>query len=67
MVFTAIGLILGPQCLGVLRLNVATKGLRILAELTLAMVLFTDAPMRTCALSDAASVSPSGFCSSACR
>src|SRR5215472_5561908 len=43
IVFTAIGFILGPDGLGVLRINITGEGLRILAELTLAMVLFTDA------------------------
>jgi NhaP-type Na+/H+ or K+/H+ antiporter len=43
MVFTGIGVLLGPECLGVLYLDIATEGLRVLAELTLAMVLFTDA------------------------
>jgi len=43
IVFTGIGLVLGPDGLGVLRLDIGGEGLRILAELTLAMVLFTDA------------------------
>jgi sodium/hydrogen antiporter len=43
IVFTAVGFILGPDGLGVLHLNISGEGLRILAELTLAMVLFTDA------------------------
>jgi NhaP-type Na+/H+ or K+/H+ antiporter len=43
IVFTAVGFILGPDGLGVLRLNISGEGLRLLAELTLAMVLFTDA------------------------
>ena len=43
IVFTAAGLILGPTGLGVLHLDIATEGLRLLAEATLAMVLFTDA------------------------
>jgi sodium/hydrogen antiporter len=43
IVFTAIGFILGPDGLGVLSINISGEGLRILAELTLAMVLFTDA------------------------
>lgn len=43
IVFTAVGLALGPHGLGVLRINIGGEGLRILAELTLAMVLFTDA------------------------
>lgn len=43
MLFVAIGLLLGPRGLDVLRLAVTANGLRTLAELTLAMVLFTDA------------------------
>jgi NhaP-type Na+/H+ or K+/H+ antiporter len=43
IVFTGVGFILGPDGLGVLRINVSGEGLRLLAELTLAMVLFTDA------------------------
>jgi len=43
IVFTVFGFILGPDGLGVLRINISGEGLRLLAELTLAMVLFTDA------------------------
>lgn len=43
IVFTAAGLLLGPYGLGLVRLNFGAGGLRVLAELTLAMVLFTDA------------------------
>ena len=43
IVFTVVGLILGPDGLGALRLDIGGEGLRTLAELTLAMVLFTDA------------------------
>ncbi len=43
IVFTAAGLLLGPFGLGFVRLNLGAEGLRTLAELTLAMVLFTDA------------------------
>jgi NhaP-type Na+/H+ or K+/H+ antiporter len=43
IVFTAFGLALGPVGLGLLNLNVDTESLRSLAELTLALVLFTDA------------------------
>ena len=43
MVFVTAGVILGPVGLNVLRLNIAAEGLRVLAEATLAMVLFTDA------------------------
>ena len=41
--FTALGLALGPIGIGLLDLNVDYEGLRSLAELTLAPVLFTDA------------------------
>ncbi len=43
VVFTAFGLILGPLGLGFLTLEVDAELLSTLAELTLAMVLFTDA------------------------
>jgi NhaP-type Na+/H+ or K+/H+ antiporter len=43
IVFTAAGVILGPNVLGLLRLNLDAEDLRVLAEATLAMVLFTDA------------------------
>jgi NhaP-type Na+/H+ or K+/H+ antiporter len=43
IVFVAVGFILGPDALGVFRLNITGEGLRVLTELTLAMVLFTDA------------------------
>ena len=43
IVFTVAGLLLGPDGLGVLRIDISGEGLRLLAELTLAMVLFTDA------------------------
>ena len=43
LIFTAFGLALGPMGLGVLSLDVGKEGLRTLAELTLALVLFTDA------------------------
>jgi NhaP-type Na+/H+ or K+/H+ antiporter len=43
IVFTGVGFILGPDVFGVLRINISGEGLRVLAELTLAMVLFTDA------------------------
>ncbi|WP_242518220.1 MULTISPECIES: cation:proton antiporter [Thiorhodovibrio] len=43
MVFTAFGLALGPVGLGWLNLDIDREGLRTLAELTLALVLFTDA------------------------
>jgi NhaP-type Na+/H+ or K+/H+ antiporter len=43
IVFTAVGFVLGPDVLGILRIHLDGEGLRLLAELTLAMVLFTDA------------------------
>ncbi len=43
IVFTAVGFILGADGLGILRIHIEGEGLRLLAELTLAMVLFTDA------------------------
>ncbi|MBV8090155.1 MAG: cation:proton antiporter [Alphaproteobacteria bacterium] len=43
IVFTGVGLIFGPDGLGVLRLDIGGEGLHTLAEATLAMVLFTDA------------------------
>jgi NhaP-type Na+/H+ or K+/H+ antiporter len=43
IVFTATGFILGANVLGVLRIHIDGEGLWLLAELTLAMVLFTDA------------------------
>ena len=43
VVFTAFGFIFGPLGLGVLDLEVDAEGLSTLAELTLALVLFTDA------------------------
>jgi NhaP-type Na+/H+ or K+/H+ antiporter len=43
IVFTGAGLVLGPTGLGALHLDIAAEGLHLLAEATLAMVLFTDA------------------------
>jgi len=43
IVFTAAGVILGPNVLGLLRLDLDALDLRVLAEATLALVLFTDA------------------------
>jgi len=43
IVFTAAGFILGADVLGILHIHIDGEGLRLLAELTLAMVLFTDA------------------------
>src|SRR5499427_11143229 len=43
IMFTAAGFILGADVLGILRIHIDGEGLRLLAELTLAMVLFTDA------------------------
>src|SRR5215469_10555081 len=43
LAFTTVGFLLGPDVSGVLSINISGEGLRLLAELTLAMVLFTDA------------------------
>ena len=43
VVFTAFGLLFGPLGFGLLNLQVDAEGLRSLAELTLALMLFTDA------------------------
>jgi len=43
MVFTIAGLILGPLALGWLQPELDNRGLRVLADLTLALVLFIDA------------------------
>ena len=43
IVFCAAGMALGPGGAGLLRVNIGAEGLRLLAEATLAMVLFTDA------------------------
>lgn len=43
IVFCAFGFIFGPLCLDFLTLDPGTENLRTLAELTLALVLFTDA------------------------
>ena len=43
LVFTAFGLLMGPSGLDYLSLDVKSEGIRTLAELTLALVLFTDA------------------------
>ena len=43
LMFLLVGLLLGPAVLGVLDLSLNGPGLRTLAELTLAIVLFTDA------------------------
>ena len=45
LLFAAFGLALGPLGLGVLSLNIDKELISKLAELTLAMVLFTDAGM----------------------
>jgi NhaP-type Na+/H+ or K+/H+ antiporter len=42
VVFLAFGVLAGPGVLGLLDLNVTGEGLRMLAELTLALVLFSD-------------------------
>lgn len=42
MIFTAVGFLLGPGALGLLRIDVGNEALRVLAEATLVVVLFTD-------------------------
>ena len=43
LMFMLAGLLLGPAAIGVLQPHVNTEGLKVLAELTLAIVLFSDA------------------------
>lgn len=43
MVFTAVGLLIGPAVLDLVELDIGAEGLRLLAEVTLALVLFVDA------------------------
>lgn len=43
IIFTAFGVALGPLGFGILNLNAGVEQIRLLAELTLALVLFTDA------------------------
>jgi NhaP-type Na+/H+ or K+/H+ antiporter len=43
LIFTAFGFVFGPLGLGLLNLSIDAEGLRTIAELTLALVLFTDA------------------------
>jgi NhaP-type Na+/H+ or K+/H+ antiporter len=43
MVFVAAGLVAGPEVLGWLDLEIESEGVRLLAEATLTLVLFTDA------------------------
>jgi NhaP-type Na+/H+ or K+/H+ antiporter len=43
IVYAAFGVLFGPLCLNLLQFSVDAKGLKMLAELTLALVLFTDA------------------------
>ncbi len=43
VVFVAFGAIFGPIGLGLLDLSIEREGIRVLAELTLALVLFADA------------------------
>ena len=43
MFFVVLGLLLGPDVLGLLRIDIESSTIRELAELTLALVLFTDA------------------------
>ncbi len=43
VVYLAFGVIAGPVVLGLLNLSIGSEGIRLLAELTLALVLFIDA------------------------
>jgi NhaP-type Na+/H+ or K+/H+ antiporter len=43
LVYLAFGALAGPVGLGLLDLSISTEGIRLVAELTLALVLFTDA------------------------
>ena len=43
IIYAAFGFILGPLGLGVLNLAIGTEGLRLFAELSLALILFSDA------------------------
>ena len=43
VVFTVFGFIMGSECLGLLKMTITAEALRTLAEVTLALVLFTDA------------------------
>lgn len=43
MLFTALGLLLGEHVLGIVELGVDSEGVSVLAEVTLVLVLFTDA------------------------
>ncbi len=43
LVYVAFGFLCGPLVLGILQLSIGTEGIRLLAELTLALVLFIDA------------------------
>ena len=43
MIFTAFGVLVGPLVLDIFRISIQAETLRVLAELTLALVLFTDA------------------------
>ena len=42
VVYVAFGLLCGPSCLGWIELSIDGEGVKLLAELTLAVVLFTD-------------------------
>ncbi|PSS58142.1 sodium:proton antiporter [Pseudomonas sp. BBP2017] len=43
LMFMLVGLVLGPALMGVLQLRIEREGVKVLAELTLAIVLFSDA------------------------
>ena len=67
IVFTGVGLIFGPDGLGVLRLDIGGEGLRTLAEATLAMVCSPTPRTPILPSSGATWVSLSDCCLSACH
>ena len=67
MVFVAGGLIAGPEVLGWLDLEIQSEGVRVLAEATLTLVLFTDASRIDLRLLPQRSAFPCGCSASGCR
>ncbi len=66
MVFVVAGFLLGPSALGWLKGNAASEDLRVLADLTLALVLFNDAALRIYPSLNASSRFRHGCCCWAC-
>jgi sodium/hydrogen antiporter len=67
MVFVAAGVILGPGGLDVLPLSLTDETVLTITELTLALLLFSDASTVRLRMSKAIPVCPAGCCSSGCR